>query len=111
MWLKVCCGRHACRWTRVAPKRRRAPRERRRTLFITCCQVWASESRRSVIFGGSFGFVLIMLAVFIFGFFGWLAAWAGYVVYGVTNDNLYTIQVRHPYGTAVAACLALLRTS
>ncbi|EFJ52719.1 hypothetical protein VOLCADRAFT_115669, partial [Volvox carteri f. nagariensis] len=55
-------------------------------------KVWASESRRAVVFGGGVGFLLIMVAVFLFGFGGWLAAWGGYIT-DVTDYNLYLFQV------------------
>lgn len=55
-------------------------------------KVWASESRGSLIFGGSVAFVGITIAVFLFGLGGWLAAWGGYVSFN-TNTNLYLFQV------------------
>ncbi|KAG2497326.1 hypothetical protein HYH03_004490 [Edaphochlamys debaryana] len=55
-------------------------------------KVWASKDRRSVYFGGGIGFALITVAVFLFGFGGWLAAWAGYVTWN-TDGNLYLFQV------------------
>lgn len=42
-------------------------------------KVWAGEDRRSVVFGGATAFVLIMTAVFLFGFGGWLANWGGLI--------------------------------
>lgn len=56
-------------------------------------KVWASESKSSVVFGGGVGFLLITLAVFLFGFGGWLAGWAGYITEN-TDYNLYLFQVR-----------------
>ncbi|GIL45946.1 hypothetical protein Vafri_3056 [Volvox africanus] len=55
-------------------------------------KVWASESKAAVLFGGGLGFVLITVAVFLFGFGGWLAAWGGYVTED-TDPNLYLFQV------------------
>ncbi|GFR42610.1 hypothetical protein Agub_g3541 [Astrephomene gubernaculifera] len=55
-------------------------------------KVWASTSRRAVVFGGGVGAALITVAVFLFGFGGWLAAWAGYVTWD-TDSNLYLFQV------------------
>lgn len=55
-------------------------------------KVWASTDRKSVVFGGFVGFALTMFAVFIFGFGGWLAAWAGYVTED-TDPNLYLFQL------------------
>ncbi|KAG2437853.1 hypothetical protein HXX76_005471 [Chlamydomonas incerta] len=55
-------------------------------------KVWASTDRKSVVFGGFVGFGLTMFAVFIFGFGGWLAAWAGYVTWD-TNPNLFLFQL------------------
>ncbi len=62
-------------------------------------QVWASTDRRSAVFGGAVGAVMITIAVFIVGFGGWLAAWAGYVTWE-TNPNLFLFQV---------SCAATLR--
>ncbi|GLC41104.1 hypothetical protein PLESTB_001792000 [Pleodorina starrii] len=55
-------------------------------------KVWASESRGAVVFGGGVGFALITVAVFLFGFGGWLAAWGGFVS-EATDPNLYLFQV------------------
>uniref|UniRef100_A0A7R9V1J1 Uncharacterized protein n=1 Tax=Chlamydomonas euryale TaxID=1486919 RepID=A0A7R9V1J1_9CHLO len=55
-------------------------------------KAWASEDRKALIFGGSVGFVLITITVFLFGLGGWLAAWAGYVNWS-TNGNLFLFQV------------------
>lgn len=40
-------------------------------------RVWASESKRTLIMGGSIAFALTTCVVFLFGFFGFLGAWAG----------------------------------
>ena len=55
-------------------------------------KVWASKDRTSLIGGGFLASVLVMIIVFLFGFGGWLAAWAGYVNFS-TNGNLYLFQV------------------
>lgn len=55
-------------------------------------KVWASQDRKSVVFGGAVGMVLITVAVMIFGLMGWLAAWGGFVTYD-TDPNLYLFQV------------------
>jgi hypothetical protein len=52
----------------------------------------ASEDRKSMIFGGTLGFVLITIAVMLFGLGGWLAAWAGHINWS-TNGNLFLFQV------------------
>ncbi len=55
-------------------------------------KVWASENRAAVIFGGAVGGFLTTIAVFLFGFGGWLAAWGGFINYS-TNANLFLFQV------------------
>ena len=55
-------------------------------------KVWASKDRKSMVGGGFLASVFVMLIVFIIGFGGWLAAWAGYVNYN-TNGNLFVFQV------------------
>ena len=57
-------------------------------------KIWASADRKSMLFGGAVGSFLIMIAVFLFGFGGWLAAWGGYINFN-TNANLYLFQVFH----------------
>jgi hypothetical protein len=46
-------------------------------------RVWAAEDELALKTGGLLGGALTMVVVFLFGFFGFLAAWAGYV----TNSN------------------------
>lgn len=55
-------------------------------------KVWASKDKKAMIGGGFLASVLVMIAVFLFGFGGWLAAWAGWVNYN-TNGNLFLFQV------------------
>ncbi|MEW5319668.1 MAG: hypothetical protein WDW38_010808 [Sanguina aurantia] len=55
-------------------------------------KVWASKDRQSLVFGGTLGFVMVTTAVFLFGFGGWLSAWAG-LVNKNTNQNLFLFQV------------------
>ncbi|GAX81943.1 hypothetical protein CEUSTIGMA_g9371.t1 [Chlamydomonas eustigma] len=55
-------------------------------------KIWASEDRSTMIFGGVMGGSLVTIAVFLFGFGGLLAAWAGYVNFS-TNPNLFLFQV------------------
>lgn len=50
-------------------------------------KVWAGADRRAVVMGGVGGSILVMLAVFVLGFGGWLAAWAGFINEN-TNINL-----------------------
>eukprot|EP01134_Creolimax_fragrantissima_P008372 CFRG8372T1 len=51
-------------------------------------RVWASESKSSLYFGAAVASVAISLVTFLFGFGGFLAAWAGYIT-DETNYNLY----------------------
>jgi Na+/proline symporter len=46
-------------------------------------RVWAAENDKALKTGGLLGGALTTIVVFLFGFFGFLAAWAGYV----TNSN------------------------
>jgi SSS family solute:Na+ symporter len=55
-------------------------------------KVWASKDKKAMIGGGFLASFLVMLIVFLVGFGGWLAAWAGYVNYN-TNGNLFLFQV------------------
>jgi hypothetical protein len=56
-------------------------------------KVWASSSRRAVVLGGAGGAFLIMAAVFLFGFGGWLAAWGGLINWDTTDPNLFLFQI------------------
>jgi hypothetical protein len=56
-------------------------------------QVWASSTRRAVVLGGIGGSLLITLAIFLFGFAGWLAAAGGLINFETTNPNLFMFQV------------------
>ncbi|KNC82499.1 hypothetical protein SARC_05225, partial [Sphaeroforma arctica JP610] len=51
-------------------------------------RVWASENKASLMFGASVASVAVGCVTFLFGFGGWLAAWAGYITME-TNPNLY----------------------
>lgn len=50
-------------------------------------KVWASKDRKSLVFGGTVGFITVTAAVFLFGFGGWIASWAG-LINKNTNQNL-----------------------
>jgi Na+/proline symporter len=56
-------------------------------------RVWASADRRTLLVGASLGCLGVIIVTFFFCFCGFLAVWAGYAVYGVTNPNLYLFQV------------------
>lgn len=56
-------------------------------------RVWASENRTALYRGAALGFTTITLIVFLSGFGGWLAFAGGYITPGVTNPNLYLMQV------------------
>jgi hypothetical protein len=64
-------------------------------------KVWASSGREAVVFGGAVGACLISVAVFLFGFAGWLADWGNLVVFDydyetgqpLINPNLFLFQV------------------
>lgn len=57
-------------------------------------RVWASCSRRALYGGAALGCATIVLVVFLSGFGGWLAFVGGLAEYGVTNPNVYLMQVR-----------------
>jgi len=66
-------------------------------------RVWASADRRTLLVGASLGCAGVIVVTFFFCFCGFLAVWAGYAVYGVTNPNLYLFQVFRDEGQKGAA--------
>uniref|UniRef100_A0A0G4FXD4 Sodium/solute symporter n=1 Tax=Chromera velia CCMP2878 TaxID=1169474 RepID=A0A0G4FXD4_9ALVE len=56
-------------------------------------RVWAAESKQALHIGGVLGSVGVVVTVFLYGFFGFLAAWGGLVDFETTNPNLYLFQV------------------
>eukprot|EP00906_Rhabdomonas_costata_P014054 RCo020155 len=55
-------------------------------------RVWASEDRRALRNGALLGCGSLVVAIFLLGFGGWLACWAGLVDWD-TDPNLYLLQV------------------
>ena len=55
-------------------------------------RVWASQDTKTLVKGASIATVLVAIAVFVTGFCGFLAAWAGLIDEN-TNPNLYMFQV------------------
>ncbi len=55
-------------------------------------RVWASEDEPTLRRGAYISCVIIILVVFIAGFFGFLASWAG-LIDETTNPNLYMFQI------------------
>ena len=55
-------------------------------------RVWASEDRRALRNGALLGCGTLVVAIFLLGFGGWLACWAG-LVDDTTDPNLYLLQV------------------
>ena len=66
-------------------------------------RVWASADRRALHRGALFGFVTLTVVIFLLGFGGWLAIWAG-LVDANTNVNLYLLQVHVKRWRASQAC-------
>ena len=56
-------------------------------------RVWASQDERTLRAGAYISCGIIISVVFISGFFGFLAAWAG-LIDETTNPNLYMFQVQ-----------------
>ena len=52
---------------------------------------WASSSNRTLLWGAFMGSCFITVAVFIFGFFGFLAIWSGLWQYDYEDPNSYNI--------------------
>ena len=65
-------------------------------------RVWAAESAHALRQGGAVGSFAVSVAVFLFGFSGFLAAWAGLIDPQRDNANLYLFQLlkQHPSDTA-----------
>jgi hypothetical protein len=57
-------------------------------------RVWASADTRTLHGGAVIGYSAVVLLIFLSGFGGWLAFAGGYAVEGVTNANVYLMQVR-----------------
>jgi SSS family solute:Na+ symporter len=56
-------------------------------------RVWAAEDKTALRQGGVMGCVAVVIAIFLYGLFGFIAAWGGLVDYVNTNPNLYLFQV------------------
>jgi hypothetical protein len=56
-------------------------------------RVWASADTRTLHGGAVIGYTAVVLLIFLSGFGGWLAFAGGYAVEGVTNANVYLMQV------------------
>jgi len=56
-------------------------------------RVWAAEDSRALKQGGCIAAVAIVTAVFLYGFFGFLAAWGGMIDFDTANPNLYLFQI------------------
>ncbi|KAI9136790.1 hypothetical protein BKA69DRAFT_1042257 [Paraphysoderma sedebokerense] len=61
-------------------------------------RVWASEDKQQLKVGASIGAILIAIAVFFFGFLGFLASWAGLLATDqegniIENYNLFLFQI------------------
>jgi Na+/proline symporter len=54
---------------------------------------WASKDRRTLYLSAALGCVLTSSVVFLFGFGGFLAAWANLIDFDTANPNLYLFQV------------------
>ena len=57
-------------------------------------RVWAAEDRRALQHGAIGGCCAVIVAIFLYGLFGFIACWGGLVDYATTNVNLYLFQVR-----------------
>lgn len=56
-------------------------------------RVWAAEDKTALRQGGVMGCIAVTVAIFLYGFFGFIAAWGGLVDYANTNVNLYLFQI------------------
>lgn len=56
-------------------------------------RVWAAEDRRALQHGAIGGCCAVIVAIFLYGLFGFIACWGGLVDYATTNVNLYLFQV------------------
>jgi len=56
-------------------------------------RVWAAQDERALKMGGCIACVWIVIAVFLYGLFGFLAAWGGLIDFETANPNLYMFQV------------------
>jgi SSS family solute:Na+ symporter len=56
-------------------------------------RVWAAEDERALKRGSLIGCIAIVVCVFLFGLFGFLAAWGGLIDFTNTNINLYLFQI------------------
>ena len=56
-------------------------------------RVWAAQSANELKTGGMVGAVAVIIAVFLFGFAGFVAAWGGLIDVEQDNPNLYLFQL------------------
>jgi SSS family solute:Na+ symporter len=56
-------------------------------------RVWASQDEQALKQGSIIGCIWVVLAIFLYGLFGYIACWGGLVDYVKTNINLYLFQV------------------
>jgi SSS family solute:Na+ symporter len=56
-------------------------------------KAWASQNKKSLYIGAALATVATIITVFMFGFGGFLATWAGLIDFENTNPNLYLFQV------------------
>jgi len=56
-------------------------------------RVWAAEDPRALKQGGIMGCIAVIIAIFLYGFFGFIAAWGGLIDFANTNVNLYLFQI------------------
>uniref|UniRef100_A0A383WE19 Uncharacterized protein n=1 Tax=Tetradesmus obliquus TaxID=3088 RepID=A0A383WE19_TETOB len=56
-------------------------------------RVWASADARTLHGGAMIGYAAVVVLIFLSGFGGWLAFAGGYAVEGVTNANVYLMQI------------------
>eukprot|EP00287_Rhodomonas_sp_CCMP768_P019405 CAMPEP_0202829510 /NCGR_PEP_ID=MMETSP1389-20130828/15563_1 /ASSEMBLY_ACC=CAM_ASM_000865 /TAXON_ID=302021 /ORGANISM="Rhodomonas sp., Strain CCMP768" /LENGTH=606 /DNA_ID=CAMNT_0049503071 /DNA_START=36 /DNA_END=1857 /DNA_ORIENTATION=+ len=59
-------------------------------------RVWAAENERALKLGGLIACFWIVVAVFLYGLFGFLAAWGGLIDFETANPNLYMFQIFRP---------------
>lgn len=56
-------------------------------------RVWAAEDEKALKQGGIIGGITVVVAIFLYGLFGFIAAWGGLINFETTNPNLYLFQV------------------
>jgi len=56
-------------------------------------RVWAAENPAALKQGGIMGCVAVVIAIFLYGLIGFIAAWGGLIDFVNTNPNLYLFQI------------------